>query len=303
VPRTWLGSVRHARALVGNCCPGNLRVMPPIIVVAIGLALSVHSVRVPPGGILQQSAPPAKSAGQDRSRAASRADVDRLRQELARRHAKLRALIAEIEDLEKQLADASGAALPDDAQQPPSLDPAVSEPRAPDAGEAPSAPRSATATPASSPGGLLARLRSDFLAAYPQVPKESDRSEFIGFEARVKLWCHSRIKYPFKVRWIGQIVGRPYERSASVSVELQVRFRDDVNEQSRKVVVSTATYESIRGAASGSMIAFEGTVYPMLKYSNSRHASDGGALVGPGIPLDFTFDINRASPVAGAAPK
>jgi hypothetical protein len=265
--------------------------MRPTQTAALALALAI--VALP-----QSSCPAQNAAGQTAPGGASggqsvndlRQEIDRLRAEAAKRQADLDAALERIKALEKQLADAKAAGTSP-------AGPAANQPAAP-------VPPPVPADPTIGPGGLLASLQADYLAAFPQIPDTKDQQRFNLHLRALDGWCIRANRDGIKqYQWVGRI--DPASVAASQrTVAFVAIFKNGIREFKVPCSMDLSTFARVRtrdGVVADDVV-FTGIVKPRLAVNSRRpqpSAFEVPPMVAPYVEFLYDFDVKSVVPASG----
>ena len=221
-----------------------------------------------------------------------RLEIDRLRQEASKRQAELDAALARIKDLEKQIADAKSAG-------PASAAPTAAQPPAP-------VPPPVPADPTIGPGGLLAAMQADYLAAFPQIPDAKDQQKLNLHLRALENWCTKANRDGIKqYQWTGRIDPASIATQQH-NVAFVATFTNGVRDYKVQCITDQSVFARVRtrdGVASGD-IAFIGIARPRLTVNPRRSAPSAfevPPLLAPYVEFLFDFDVKSLTPASAPA--
>jgi hypothetical protein len=251
----------------------------PIAAIAVAALLAAPPARAG-APVVTQSA--------DQSAADLRQEIDRLRRQLADSQAELDAAKARIKELEAKLAAAAaGGARGQEIPAPP--------------------PPPVPADPSIGPGGLLASLQADYLAAFPDDPpsKSAQRLFEQHLQALRAFATRANRDYVRQVTWNGQLDPTIPVRANGRQVGFTVIFRNGVREFRVPATVSQGTFERIvaDGQPTQGPIAVTAVVTPRVRVNADR--PDRGAfesipMVAPYVEFLFDLDVKSVIPAPPA---
>jgi hypothetical protein len=251
----------------------------PIAAIAVAALLAAPPV---------QAGAPVVPQSADQSAADLRQEIDRLRRQLADSQAELDAAKARIKELEAKLAAAAaGGARGQEIPAPP--------------------PPPVPADPSIGPGGLLASLQADYLAAFPDDPpsKSSQRMFEQHLQALRAFATRANRDYVRQVTWNGQLDPTIPFRVNGRQVGFTVVFKNGAREFRVPATVSQGTFERImaNGQATEGPIAVTAIVTPRVRVNADR--PDRGAfesipMVAPYVEFLYDLDVKSVIPAPPA---
>jgi hypothetical protein len=255
-----------------------MRIAPLALFAAAVLA---PTAQVPAGA-------PAAPQATDQSTADLRQEIDRLRRQLADSQAELDAAKARIKELEAKLAAAAaGGARGGEIPAPP--------------------PPPVPADPTVGPGGLLASLQADYLAAFPDdpPPRSAQRLFDQHLQALRAFATRANRDYVRQVTWTGQLDPNIPPRVNARQVGFTMVFRNGAREFRVPATVSQGTFERIvtNGRPTDGPIAVTAIVTPRVRVNAER--PDRGAfesipMVAPYVEFLYDLDVKSVMPAPPA---
>jgi hypothetical protein len=240
----------------------------------------------------------APAAPQEQSMGDLRQEIARLKQLSDEQAAELEAALARIKELEQQLADADDAAKAKSAG-------GAAAPAAP-------APAPTPADPAIGPGGLLASLRADYLAAFPTVPSpngaDGARATQQHLNALQSWVTKSNREGVRALAWTGRIDPNSVRRVRN-KVNFTLVFEEPNGTRDWRVpaqVTEGAFARVMRGdVPETGMVTVNARVSPRMRVNPSRTAPgafDVPPSVGPYLEFGYDLDVRSMVPAQQADP-
>ena len=222
-----------------------------------------------------------------------RQEVDRLRQEQARKDADLAAALERIKGLEAQLAAAKVAAPTTNGQS------GANNPAAP-------VPAPVPADPTLGPGGLLSSLQADYLAAFPTLPDVKDQQALTLHLRALDSWCAKANRDGTKqYSWTGQVDPTTLSISGKAA-SFVIVFTNGKREYRTPVTVDLSVVGSrVRtreGIVPGDLV-FNGIVRPKLSVNGRRpqpSAFENPPMAAPYLEFFYDFEVKSMAPVTPA---
>ena len=243
-----------------------------------------------------------------------RQEVDRLRLELAKKQADLDAALQRIKALETgTAADPAPATESTPAPAPatatsPAKSTAPTTPAKPLVNLMPPAPmpQPIPADPTIGPGGLMASMQADYLAAYPTVPDASDTKQLNIHLRDLPNWCTKANRAGTKQHiWIGRV------DQATVQINgKNVSFMATFVNSNRYFTVPITVDQSLlapvrnRNGIDPGDLAFSGIVTPRVRVNSNRPAPSAFEtpyMLAPYLEFLFSFNVKSIVPAAGMA--
>jgi hypothetical protein len=220
-----------------------------------------------------------------------RQEIDRLRQELAKRDADLEAAKAKIKSLEDAIAVLKSA---------PSAPPAGAVP--------PAAPVPPTpADPSLGPAGLLAMMQSEYLAAFPSMPDTSSPQKLNLHLRALEGWCTRTNRDNIRqLTWVGTIDPSSVAwsgRTCSFTAVFQGATRDYRCPISVDSVVM-AGLRTPAGDVTPGKYAFQVVMKPRLAVNRERpqpSAFENPPMVAPYVEMNYDLDVRTIMPATSPA--
>ena len=195
-----------------------------------------------------------------------RQEVDRLRLELAKKQADLEAALQRIKALEAGTA----------------ADPA----------------------PATEPGGLMASMQADYLAAYPTVPNANNTKQLANHLRGLANWCTKANRDDTKQHiWVGRVDQGTIQTNGK-NVSFMATFVNSNRYFTVPITVDQSVIARIRtrnGMEPGDL-AFSGIVTPRVRVNSGRPAPSAFEtpyMLAPYVEFFFSFNVKSIVPAAG----
>ena len=243
-----------------------------------------------------------------------RQEVDRLRLELAKKQADLDAALQRIKALETgTAADPAPATESTPAPAPatptsPAKSTAPTTPAKPLVNLMPPAPmpQPIPADPTIGPGGLMASMQADYLAAYPTVPDASDTKQLNIHLRDLPNWCTKANRAGTKQHiWIGRVDQGTVQINGK-NVSFMATFVNSNRYFTVPITVDQSLLAPVRnrnGIDPGDL-AFSGIVTPRVRVNSNRPAPSAFEtpyMLAPYLEFLFSFNVKSIVPAAGMA--
>ncbi len=249
-----------------------------------------------------------------------RQEIDRLRLELAKKQADLDAALKRIKALETgTAADPAPATEPAPGPTPapapapatatsPAKSTAPTTPSKPLVNLMPPAPmpQPIPADPTIGPGGLMASMQADYLAAYPTVPDASDTKRLNIHLRDLTNWCTKANRAGTKQHiWIGRVDQATIQTNGK-NVSFMATFVNSNRYFTVPITVDQSLLAPVRnrnGIDPGDL-AFSGIVTPRVRVNSNRPAPsafESPYMLAPYLEFLFSFNVKSIVPAAGSA--
>lgn len=240
-----------------------------------------------------------------------RQEVDRLRLELAKKQADLEAALQRIKALEAgTAADPAPATESTPAPAPatatsPAKSKAPTTPAKPLTNLMPPAPMPAPipADPTIGPGGLMASMQADYLAAYPTVPNANDTKQLTNHLRGLPNWCTKANRDGTKQYiWVGRVDQGTIQTNGK-NVSFMATFVNSNRYFTVPITVDQSVIARIRtrnGIEPGDL-AFSGIVTPRIRVNSKRPSPstfETPYMLAPYIEFFFSFNVKSIVPAA-----
>jgi hypothetical protein len=240
-----------------------------------------------------------------------RQEVDRLRLELAKKQADLDAALQRIKALETgTAADPAPATESTPAPAPatatsPAKSTAPTTPAKPLVNLMPPAPmpQPIPADPTIGPGGLMASMQADYLAAYPTVPDANDEKQLANHLRGLPNWCTKANRAGTKQYiWVGRVDQGTIQTNGK-NVSFMATFVNSNRYFTVPITVDQSMIARIRtrnGIEPGDL-AFSGIVTPRVRVNSGRpspSAFETPYMLAPYIEFFFSFNVKSIVPAA-----
>jgi hypothetical protein len=247
-----------------------------------------------------------------------RQEIDRLRLELAKKQADLDAALQRIKALESGTASDPAPATEPTPAPTPALTPAPATATSPAKSTAPITPskplvnlmppapmpQPIPADPTIGPGGLMASMQADYLAAYPTVPDANDTKQLNLHLRGLQNWCTKANRESTKQYiWVGR-VDQGTIQSSGKNVSFMATFVNSNRYFTVPITVDQSVIARIRtrnGIDPGDL-AFSGIVQPRIRVNSRRPAPSAFEtpyMLAPYIEFFFSFNVKSIVPAAG----
>ncbi|MEI6475317.1 MAG: hypothetical protein WCO75_07980, partial [Planctomycetota bacterium] len=161
------------------------------------------------------------------------------------------------------------------------------------------------ADPSIGPGGLMASLQADYLAAFPTVPDAND-SRQLGLHLRaLESWCAKANREGTKQYiWVGRVDQDTVTKSGK-NVSFMVTFVNSNKVFKVPVTVDQSVLTNVmtRTAINNGDLAFSGVARPRLRVNSARPAPsvfENPPMIAPYLEYFFSFNVKSIVPAAGA---
>ena len=237
-----------------------------------------------------------------------RQEIDRLRLELEKKQADLEAALQRIKALETgTAADPAPATKPTPATATsPAKSTAPTTPSKPLVHLMPPAPmpQPIPADPTIGPGGLMASMQADYLAAYPTVPNANNTKLLTNHLRGLANWCTKANRDNTKQHiWVGRIDQGTIQTNGK-NVSFMVTFVNSNRYFTVPITVDQSVIARIRtrnGIEPGDL-AFSGIVTPRVRVNSARPAPSAFEtpyMLAPYVEFFFSFNVKSIVPAAG----
>jgi hypothetical protein len=241
-----------------------------------------------------------------------RQEIDRLRLELTKKKADLDAALQRIKELETgTAADPAPATQPTPAPSPatatsPAKSTAPTTPSKPLVNLMPPAPmpQPIPADPTIGPGGLMASMQADYLAAYPTVPNAKDTRQLANHLRGLANWCTKANRDDTKQHiWVGRVDQDTIQTNGK-NVSFMATFVNSNRYFTVPITVDQSVIARVRtrnGIEPGDL-AFSGIVTPRVRVNNKRPAPSAFEtpyMLAPYVEFFFSFNVKSIVPAAG----
>ena len=241
-----------------------------------------------------------------------RQEVDRLRLELAKKQADLEAALQRIKALEAGTAADPAPATESTPAPATATSPAKSKtpttPAKPLTNLMPPAPMPAPipADPTIGPGGLMASMQADYLAAYPTVPNANNTKQLANHLRGLTNWCTKANRDDTKQHiWVGRVDQGTIQTNGK-NVSFMATFVNSNRYFTVPITVDQSVIARIRtrnGMEPGDL-AFSGIVTPRVRVNSARPAPSAFEtpyMLAPYVEFFFSFNVKSIVPAAGPA--
>ena len=241
-----------------------------------------------------------------------RQEVDRLRLELAKKQADLEAALQRIKALEAGTAADPAPATESTPAPATATSPAKSKtpttPAKPLTNLMPPAPMPAPipADPTIGPGGLMASMQADYLAAYPTVPNANNTKQLAKHLRGLANWCTKANRDDTKQHiWVGRVDQGTIQTNGK-NVSFMATFVNSNRYFTVPITVDQSVIARIRtrnGMEPGDL-AFSGIVTPRVRVNSARPAPSAFEtpyMLAPYVEFFFSFNVKSIVPAAGPA--
>jgi len=237
-----------------------------------------------------------------------RQEIDRLRLELEKKQADLEAALQRIKALETgTAADPAPATKPTPATATsPAKSAAPTTPSKPLVNLMPPAPmpQPIPADPTIGPGGLMASMQADYLAAYPTVPNANDTKLLTKHLRGLANWCTKANRDNTKQHiWVGRVDQGTIQTNGK-NVSFMATFVNSNRYFTVPITVDQSVIARIRtrnGMEPGDL-AFSGIVTPSVRVNSARPAPSAFEtpyMLAPYVEFFFSFNVKSIVPAAG----
>ena len=239
-----------------------------------------------------------------------RQEVDRLRLELAKKQADLEAALQRIKALEAGTAADPAPATESTPAPATATSPAKSKtpttPAKPLTNLMPPAPMPAPipADPTIGPGGLMASMQADYLAAYPTVPNANNTKQLANHLRGLANWCTKANRDDTKQHiWVGRVDQGTIQTNGK-NVSFMATFVNSNRYFTVPITVDQSVIARIRtrnGMEPGDL-AFSGIVTPRVRVNSARPAPSAFEtpyMLAPYVEFFFSFNVKSIVPAAG----
>jgi uncharacterized coiled-coil protein SlyX len=239
-----------------------------------------------------------------------RQEIDRLRLELEKKQADLEAALQRIKALETgTAADPAPTTKPTPATATsPAKSAAPTTPSKPLVNLMPPAPmpQPIPADPTIGPGGLMASMQADYLAAYPTVPNANNTKQLANHLRGLTNWCTKANRDDTKQHiWVGRVDQGTIQTNGK-NVSFMATFVNSNRYFTVPITVDQSVIARIRtrnGMEPGDL-AFSGIVTPRVRVNNKRPAPSAFEtpyMLAPYVEFFFSFNVKSIVPAAGPA--
>ena len=237
-----------------------------------------------------------------------RQEIDRLRLELEKKQADLEAALQRIKALETgTAADPAPTTKPTPATATsPAKSAAPTTPSKPLVNLLPPAPmpQPIPADPTIGPGGLMASMQADYLAAYPTVPNANNTKQLANHLRGLTNWCTKANRDDTKQHiWVGRVDQGTIQTNGK-NVSFMATFVNSNRYFTVPITVDQSVIARIRtrnGMEPGDL-AFSGIVTPRVRVNSARPAPSAFEtpyMLAPYIEFFFSFNVKSIVPSAG----
>ena len=237
-----------------------------------------------------------------------RQEIDRLRLELEKKQADLEAALQRIKALETgTAADPAPATKPTPATATsPAKSTAPTTPAKPLVNLMPPAPmpQPIPADPTIGPGGLMASMQADYLAAYPTVPNADNTKLLTNHLRGLANWCTKANRDDTKQHiWVGRVDQGTIQTNGK-NVSFMATFVNSNRYFTVPITVDQSVIARIRtrnGIEPGDL-AFSGIVTPRVRVNSARPAPSAFEtpyMLAPYVEFFFSFNVKSIVPAAG----
>jgi hypothetical protein len=237
-----------------------------------------------------------------------RQEIDRLRLELEKKQADLEAALQRIKALETgTAADPAPATKPTPATATsPAKSTAPTTPAKPLVNLMPPAPmpQPIPADPTIGPGGLMASMQADYLAAYPTVPNADNTKLLTNHLRGLANWCTKANRDNTKQHiWVGRVDQGTIQTNGK-NVSFMATFVNSNRYFTVPITVDQSVIARIRtrnGIEPGDL-AFSGIVTPRVRVNSARPAPSAFEtpyMLAPYVEFFFSFNVKSIVPAAG----
>jgi hypothetical protein len=237
-----------------------------------------------------------------------RQEIDRLRLELEKKQADLEAALQRIKALETgTAADPAPTTKPTPATATsPAKSAAPTTPSKPLVNLMPPAPmpQPIPADPTIGPGGLMASMQADYLAAYPTVPNANNTKQLANHLRGLTNWCTKANRDDTKQHiWVGRVDQGTIQTNGK-NVSFMATFVNSNRYFTVPITVDQSVIARIRtrnGMEPGDL-AFSGIVTPRVRVNSARPAPSAFEtpyMLAPYIEFFFSFNVKSIVPSAG----
>ena len=237
-----------------------------------------------------------------------RQEIDRLRLELEKKQADLEAALQRIKALETgTAADPAPTTKPTPATATsPAKSAAPTTPSKPLVNLMPPAPmpQPIPADPTIGPGGLMASMQADYLAAYPTVPNANNTKQLANHLRGLANWCTKANRDDTKQHiWVGRVDQGTIQTNGK-NVSFMATFVNSNRYFTVPITVDQSVIARIRtrnGMEPGDL-AFSGIVTPRVRVNSARPAPSAFEtpyMLAPYVEFFFSFNVKSIVPAAG----
>jgi len=237
-----------------------------------------------------------------------RQEIDRLRLELEKKQADLAAALQRIKALETgTAADPAPTTKPTPATATsPAKSTAPTTPAKPLVNLMPPAPmpQPIPADPTIGPGGLMASMQADYLAAYPTVPNADNTKLLTNHLRGLANWCTKANRDNTKQHiWVGRVDQGTIQTNGK-NVSFMATFVNSNRYFTVPITVDQSVIARIRtrnGIEPGDL-AFSGIVTPRVRVNSARPAPSAFEtpyMLAPYVEFFFSFNVKSIVPAAG----
>ena len=237
-----------------------------------------------------------------------RQEIDRLRLELEKKQADLEAALQRIKALETgTAADPAPTTKPTPATATsPAKSAAPTTPSKPLVNLMPPAPmpQPIPADPTIGPGGLMASMQADYLAAYPTVPNANNTKQLANHLRGLTNWCTKANRDDTKQHiWVGRVDQGTIQTNGK-NVSFMATFVNSNRYFTVPITVDQSVIARIRtrnGMEPGDL-AFSGIVTPRVRVNSGRPAPSAFEtpyMLAPYVEFFFSFNVKSIVPAAG----
>ena len=239
-----------------------------------------------------------------------RQEIDRLRLELEKKQADLEAALQRIKALETgTAADPAPTTKPTPATATsPAKSAAPTTPSKPLVNLMPPAPmpQPIPADPTIGPGGLMASMQADYLAAYPTVPNANNTKQLANHLRGLTNWCTKANRDDTKQHiWVGRVDQGTIQTNGK-NVSFMATFVNSNRYFTVPITVDQSVIARIRtrnGMEPGDL-AFSGIVTPRVRVNSGRPAPSAFEtpyMLAPYVEFFFSFNVKSIVPAAGTS--
>ena len=237
-----------------------------------------------------------------------RQEIDRLRLALEKKQADLEAALQRIKALETgTAADPAPTTKPTPATATsPAKSAAPTTPSKPLVNLMPPAPmpQPIPADPTIGPGGLMASMQADYLAAYPTVPNANNTKQLANHLRGLANWCTKANRDDTKQHiWVGRVDQGTIQTNGK-NVSFMATFVNSNRYFTVPITVDQSVIARIRtrnGIEPGDL-AFSGIVTPRVRVNSARPAPSAFEtpyMLAPYVEFFFSFNVKSIVPAAG----
>jgi hypothetical protein len=165
-------------------------------------------------------------------------------------------------------------------------------------------PQPIPADPTIGPGGLMASMQADYLAAYPTVPNAKDTRQLANHLRGLANWCTKANRDDTKQHiWVGRVDQDTIQTNGK-NVSFMATFVNSNRYFTVPITVDQSVIARVRtrnGIEPGDL-AFSGIVTPRVRVNNKRPAPSAFEtpyMLAPYVEFFFSFNVKSIVPAAG----